>query len=129
ETFGISGNGDYLYNFIKRKVIPKIDSTYRTDKSNRTIMGHSLGGYFVLYSLLRHQDDGSVFNNYVAASPSLSYHNDYLVKQFEGLLKSNDFHGARLLMTIGALEIKEGNFSSYTDLAKLISIKHFSEVK
>ena len=82
DSFGISGEGANFYNFIKTKVIPRIDSTYRTEKTNRTIMGHSLGGYFVLYSLLRHTTDQSVFNNYIAASPSLSYHDGYLNKQF-----------------------------------------------
>ena len=130
ETFGLSGGGDNLYNFIKTKVIPRIDSTYRTERADRTVMGHSLGGYFVLYSLLRHQTDGSVFNNYLAASPSLSYHDDYLIKQFDSLLKkANDLHKATLYITFGELEIKDGNSHTYPELAKLMSTKQFAEIK
>ena len=37
DSFKISGQGDRFYEFIKSRVIPTIDSMYRTDKGNRTI--------------------------------------------------------------------------------------------
>src|SRR5690606_10805484 len=46
DSFTVSGKGDKFYDFIKAKLVPHIDSIYRTDKTNRTIMGHSFGGYF-----------------------------------------------------------------------------------
>ena len=44
NTFGISGQGADFYRFIKSKVIMQIDSKYRTDKADRTIMGIVLEG-------------------------------------------------------------------------------------
>lgn len=127
DSFGISGEGANFYNFIKTKVIPRIDSTYRTEKTNRTIMGHSLGGYFVLYSLLRHTTDRSVFNNYIAASPSLSYHDGYLNKQFEKL--NNDPNDTKLYMTIGELEMQESKTNSFTNLTEILKLKNFLWIK
>ena len=127
DSFGISGKGANFYNFIKTKVIPQIDSTYRTEKTNRTIMGHSLGGYFVLYSLLRHTTDRSVFNNYIAASPSLSYHDGYLNKQFEKL--NNDLNDTKLYMTIGELEMQESKTNSFTNLSEILTLKNFLWIK
>ncbi len=57
DSFKISGQGNKFYNFIKTRLVTYIDSAYRTDKSNRTIMGHSLGGYFVLYALNQNLSD------------------------------------------------------------------------
>src|SRR5690606_6727817 len=81
DSFKISGRGDKFYTFIQTKLIPYIDSAYRTDKTNRTIMGHSFGGYFVLYALTCHLKDVAIFNNFVAASPSIYYHDYYLLKE------------------------------------------------
>ncbi|MFD0751169.1 alpha/beta hydrolase-fold protein [Mucilaginibacter calamicampi] len=118
DNFGISGQGANFYNFIKLKLITEIDTRYRTDKANRTIMGHSLGGYFVLFSLLHGSADTAVFNNYIAASPSLSYHDGYLFKQFEA--RNTDLTGKSLYLTMGELEIKEDKDNSFTNLSGLL---------
>jgi predicted alpha/beta superfamily hydrolase len=53
DSFRISGWGDKYYDFIASKIKPFIDSLYRTDDSSQTIVGHSLAGYFALYSFSR----------------------------------------------------------------------------
>jgi len=127
DTFGISGQGANFYNFIKSKVITQIDSKYRTDKANRTIMGHSLGGYFVLLSLLRSSTDTVVFNNYIAASPSLSYHDGYLFKQFEA--RNTDLTGKGLYLTMGELEINEDKSNGFMNLTELLKRKNSNRLK
>ena len=124
DSFGINGEGANFYKFIKTKIIPHIDSAYRTEKANRTIMGHSLGGYFVLYSLLLHSIDSSIFKNYVAASPSLSYYDSYLFKQFKNL-KSNDLKDTKLYLTVGELEIKDSATHSFKSFFQMLASKNF----
>jgi predicted alpha/beta superfamily hydrolase len=46
-------------------------------------MGHSFGGYFTCYAMLRGITNYPLFNNYIAASPSLWYHDNYLFEQFK----------------------------------------------
>lgn len=61
-------NPDLFLEFIADELIPLIDKTYKTETRSldRAIIGHSLGGQFVLYSLFNRPE---LFNRYVAASP------------------------------------------------------------
>src|SRR6185503_17561259 len=68
DSFPISGGADKFLSFIGGELLPYIDKTYRTDTSNRALMGHSLGGYFTLYALEQAMlRKNSLFKNYVAA--------------------------------------------------------------
>ena len=107
DSFPLSGGAEKFLSFIVKELIPYIDKTYRTDTSSRTIMGHSLGGYFSLFTLLTElKENSTYFGTYVAASPSLDYHNQYLLKQFQ-----NGLDGSAkirtLFLTLGAKEDKE----------------------
>jgi predicted alpha/beta superfamily hydrolase len=127
DSFKISGQGDRFYEFIKSRVIPTIDSMYRTDKGNRTIAGHSLGGYFVLYSMLRQINEPTVFTNFVAASPSLYYHDKYLIKEIERnpALQKNIENG-KLYLTFGELETSENRSDDFGKLSDVLMDKAIS---
>lgn len=106
DSFPTSGGAERFYGFIRNELIPKIEKMYRTDTTNRTIMGHSFGGYFTLYALQQDLNGNSVFNNYVSASPSLFYHDQYIVKKFESLNPgSRSNTKPRLFLTMGEMEI------------------------
>ena len=92
DEMNASGGGKKFDEFITDQVIHYIDSNYRTDKTNRSLLVHSFGGYFSLYALLNQlQTNRNDFKNFVAASPSLWYNNFYL-NQLTGLLKSKGIH-------------------------------------
>ncbi|QNL48247.1 carboxypeptidase-like regulatory domain-containing protein [Olivibacter sp. SDN3] len=117
DSLLISGGGDKFYSFIKSILVPHVDRVYRTDSANRTIMGHSFGGYFVLYALLHdYLDEGNttIFNNYVAASPSIAYGSNYLFNRLVTLDK-NTFKNEKplkLFLTMGERELAaDGNHS------------------
>ena len=61
------GKAADFMRFITEEVKPYIESNYRNAESS-TLVGHSMGGLFVLNMLL---EKPSVFNNYVAISPSV----------------------------------------------------------
>lgn len=81
-----SGGADQFLQFIQRELIPIVAFKYRTDTSNQTLVGHSLGGLFALHTLFHEPD---MFQGYVVASPPLlfgdncifSAENDYAQKQ------------------------------------------------
>jgi predicted alpha/beta superfamily hydrolase len=124
DSFKISGNGDKFYNFLQTRVINWIDSTYRTDKTDRTIMGHSLGGYFVLYVLSRNLADSVVFNKYVAASPSIYYHNDYVIDEIAAAAVSEkNIKITNLYLTIGELEVLENQSNDFKKMSKVLMEK------
>jgi len=62
------GQASNHLTFIRNDVIKAIESNYRTDPSNRTYFGFSLGGLFGTYALMAHPD---TFKNYILGSPSL----------------------------------------------------------
>ncbi len=130
DSFRLSGGGEKFYQFIKTAVKQHIEQNYRADTTNRTIMGHSLGGYFVLYALLQNLKGDGFFNNYVAASPSIWYSNYYLKNQFQGISNKNRTSGLpNLFITIGTLEIKGDPDNKFTDFTRMLSSLEFLHAK
>lgn len=77
------GNGaDKFYSFIANELSPLIDKNYQTDTTKRILFGHSLGGYFSSYALLKSLESKNEFNSFISASPSLFLFDKYLPNQF-----------------------------------------------
>jgi predicted alpha/beta superfamily hydrolase len=130
DSFPVSGGGESFYRFIVMELMPHIEMTYRVDTTNRTLMGHSLGGYFVLFALLKETKDNSVFDNFVAASPSISYYNDYIPKQFRDLrYQEKDNRKTKLYLTIGELEIDEDPTDGFKNFDRILSALEFIQLK
>ena len=77
STWPESGGANNFTNFLKNELIPYIDSHYAT-ASYKTLIGHSLAGGFVLYSLIHSSD---IFDSYIAIDPSIFWDNNVLVRQ------------------------------------------------
>jgi predicted alpha/beta superfamily hydrolase len=136
DSFPISGSADNFLSFIKSDLLPYIDKTYRTDTSNRTLMGHSLGGYFTFYALEQEIISKiNSFKNYVAASPSLWYYNNYLIKQFQNISGNDNTNQQTLFLTFGAREDTEDGetgtegLDNFNSFAILLSNKRFKNIK
>lgn len=124
DSFSTSGGADLFYSFISTELIPHMDRNYRTDTTSRTIMGHSFGGYFSLYALLREMESADskhqVFSNYISASPSINYYNNYIIAVLEKLekQKSDTLVKKRgLYVTMGSNEL-EGEMNQLFGMLK-----------
>ncbi len=103
DTIGSSknyGQTENFYQFLKTELIPKINSAYKTNHDNNTIVGHSLGGLFIFYCLFKNE---TLFKNYYALSPSLWIDN-YNIFSFNKLPKEN-MSRKNLYFSTGGLEI------------------------
>ena len=99
------GGAINYYKFITQELLPKIDSNYKTEPRNRTLLGHSFGGYFSAFALLRQvTEKRSDFQSFVAASPSLWYNNNYLFQLPAMLKQPGDKDSLSLYLSAGALE-------------------------
>jgi predicted alpha/beta superfamily hydrolase len=107
-----SGGADKFLSVIKNEVFPFVESNYRADANDKTLVGCSLGGLFTLYSLFTHPD---MFNRYVAASPAFMWDNNVLYKYEEQYHSNTSNLPAKLFMCIGGVE------SSVTGFEKLSS--------
>ena len=110
-----TGNGPKFLASIKGELIPYIDSKYRTDKTDRALMGSSLGGLFTLYAMFHETD---LFTRYVLTSPSLTWDNNVLSSYEASYHTQHSRLPARLFMAVSALEGSEATFGKFVDRLK-----------
>ncbi|PWU05208.1 MAG: hypothetical protein C5B52_00005, partial [Bacteroidetes bacterium] len=111
-----------FFDFIGNQLIPQIDSAYKTEKTNRTLLGHSFAGYFVLYSLLNQSESNTTtFKNFGAASPSLWYNNYYLNRLPLKLKSRVNKDTVNIFTTVGGLEGPEWDLAPGKNLSDSMS--------
>ena len=94
---GETGGAEQFSTFLRNELIPYLERNYRLTKY-RSLIGHSYGGLFTIYSLLEQPD---LFANYMAIDPSLDWDDQYLVKIAKEKLYSADLSNKSLFMTLG----------------------------
>jgi predicted alpha/beta superfamily hydrolase len=97
ERFPTSGGADNFLNFIESELVPYVNENFKASDF-RIIMGHSLGGTFITYSLSTKPE---LFEGYIAISPYLQYAENYVVSLCEKSLKSKYKRNKYYFMTIG----------------------------
>jgi predicted alpha/beta superfamily hydrolase len=86
------GGSALFREFIRKELIPLIESRYRTT-NERAIVGESLAGLFVVETFLLEPD---MFDTYIAFDPSLWWNNGKLITDAPGLLKGRTLKGKSL---------------------------------
>jgi predicted alpha/beta superfamily hydrolase len=84
-TSKTSGGASRFITFVEKELKPYLKSKYPTDTMS-TIIGHSIGGLFVLYAYTYHPE---VFDNYLAIDPSLWWDKEKLVNQSKEVLSTS----------------------------------------
>jgi|SRR5688572_2633130 len=67
ESLAGSGNAAAFLNALGKRIIPAVESRYRT-ATDRTLVGHSLGGLFATFAMVRGPE---LFDRVVIGSPAL----------------------------------------------------------
>ncbi len=112
---GETGGADKFLDFMKKELFPFIESNYRAESDNRTLMGCSLGGLLTLYTLFTHPD---MFTGYVAASPALNWDNGVLNKHAEGFSQVKLTKPLSVYMTVGDVEVGRQDFENFSNQLK-----------
>jgi predicted alpha/beta superfamily hydrolase len=110
-----SGNGPKFLEFIKKELIPFVESKYRTVKDDRGLMGSSLGGLFTLYAMFH---ETALFNRYILTSPALGWDKDTTFTYEKNYAGKNKGLPVRLFMGIGGLEFGIPQFRKFVDQLK-----------
>ncbi len=118
-----SGGADKFLSFIKNQVFPFIESNYRADKNDRTLMGCSLGGLFAMYTLFTQP---GMFNRYVAASPAYGWGNEILYQYEKKYFENKSKPGAKLFMCVGGVETSVPGFEKLTSF---LNDRHYSSLQ
>ena len=118
-----TGNAANFLKFIKQDLVPFIGSHYRTNQE-RTLMGHSAGGLFTLYTLFH---EPALFRQYLAASPSLGY--DFTaITSYEREYASRDARPpARIFLSVGELEGPKVN--QLMDFAHQLRARNYADME
>lgn len=93
-----SGGASAFLSFLETELGPRLAATYPVDPAHQVLFGHSLGAYFVLWSLVH----GAAFTTYLAASPSIWWNPAALHQPLEhsGMLRP----ATRVMVTVGEYE-------------------------
>lgn len=126
EALGIDrvetgGAKDFL-SFLGNELIPKIETGYRSDPSNRLLFGDSLGGLFGLYTLFQ---EPKLFRSMIIGSPAIRYGDKLVFRLEEEYARKNEELSVNLFLGIGGEEeTVTGPLStiSLSDLYRLASI-------
>ncbi|MGA9827671.1 MAG: alpha/beta hydrolase-fold protein [Rhodanobacteraceae bacterium] len=97
----LSGGGPAFLKFITGELLPYVESHYRADPKNRTLVGHSYGGLFGTYVLLTQP---KAFRNYVLVSPSLWYDDKVALRMEAAYARVHDDLPARVYFVVGSYE-------------------------
>lgn len=92
-----SDGSQSFMRFIVEEVLPFVETSYHT-APHRVIAGHSLGGLFVVYSMLEDQD---AFDAFIAISPSLGRNNQQQIKRASELFTRTSTFPEAFYFSIG----------------------------
>jgi predicted alpha/beta superfamily hydrolase len=95
------GGADAFREFLVQKLKPWVKARARVDESREFLFGHSLGGLFVLDTVLTAP---ASFDVYLSASPSVRFSNRAIVRAAEACVAPAGSAAPRLLVTLGGLE-------------------------
>jgi len=117
-----SGGADKFLSFMKAELFPFIETNYKADPANRTLMGCSLGGLITLYALFTQPE---LFTGYAAASPAIGWDREVLYKYEKDFYQKKLLKPVRLFMTIGDLERSR---PAYEKFAAQMMSRNYSSV-
>lgn len=97
------GGAEAFADFLDEELKPRIEAMFPTDAARTALMGHSLGGLFVLHLLFTRS---GLFRTYLAGSPSIWWNNASVLDEADAFVKNRDADAppAVLLLVSGELE-------------------------
>jgi len=91
------GKAELFLTFLEKELKPYINSHYRT-ANNSILVGHSMGGLFVLNALL---ESPSSFENFVSMSPSVWLNDHEIMTKAKGFIGKSKHKPTSLYLSLG----------------------------
>jgi predicted alpha/beta superfamily hydrolase len=118
-----SGGADKFLSFIETELIPHIEKHYRTQPF-RVFAGHSFGGLFAMHALFSRP---KLFDAIIAASPSLTWDDHWVMRQATEFLEKNRELNTTLFFSTGnESEALDREFRALQSLLKKRAPKGFT---
>jgi len=119
-----SGGAESFLNTMEKDLIPYINSHYKTTE-DRGLFGHSLGGLFAGYCLLKKP---GLFKRYGINSPSFWWNNSELVRNENYFASEHTDLSAKVFFSVGGAEdaMMLAPFNTFTNAIKSRNYKGLS---
>lgn len=123
-----TGGASKFLSFVEEEVIPLIETEYRTAGEERTLVGHSDGGTFALYTLFQKP---TLFQKLIAGSPVIYFADGILFDYEEQFSKERESLPVKLYLSAGELEesIKSPYVSSLYKLKSRLQSRSYADFK
>lgn len=121
-----TGKASRFLSFLKKELIPFVDKNYKTDKKNRVIEGHSMGGLFATYVLFR---ETNLFNKYIISSPTVSWDNKTIFKDEETYFQKHGELKADVFISFGSDEGESFHPENVKEMITKIESRNYSGLK
>jgi len=113
ENFPNSGGAENFFLFLRDKLIPVINSNYRTNPDDMTLSGASLSGLFSLYVLFEHP---GTFKRYKISSPSLWWDEGISFKYEKNYAENHSDLQANVFLSVGDVERTTESFKKFVNI-------------
>jgi uncharacterized protein len=119
-----SGGAESFLNTLEKQLIPYINDHYKTT-ADRGLSGHSLGGLFAGYCLLKKP---GLFKKYGINSPSFWWNNSELVRNESHYASQHEDLSAKVFFSVGGAEdaMMLAPFNAFTNSIKSRNYKGLS---
>jgi predicted alpha/beta superfamily hydrolase len=96
-----TGGASKFLSFLADDVIPMVEAEYRTTATDRTLVGHSFGGLFALYTLFQKP---TLFKKLIVGSPSIHFADGIMFEYEDQFSKDRESLPVKLFLSAGELE-------------------------
>ena len=120
-----TGGGQAFLHFIDKAILPFVNETYKNLSNSKTLIGHSFGGLFAVYSL---QTKPELFDNYIIISASLSINSSELLHKSRFDMLKNCNSNIKIFNSYGGLEPNITQQANDT-LSNILAEKSFKNIK
>lgn len=111
------GGQDELLDFIEHTLMPAVARAFPVDAQQQSLFGHSFGGMFAIYALFTRPQ---LFDHIVAASPSLWWHDRYLLAHEQRFRQRVQAGDVNVIHTSLALVVASGDAPQDVDDARAL---------
>jgi uncharacterized protein len=116
------GRAEEFLTFLVEAVKPFVEERYDVSAGS-TLFGSSLGGLFVLHTLLQRPD---AFDAFISVSPALWWDDELLLKQEENLAPPLEDLEARLFLAVGSEE-ERSDIPGLAQFRMVSNVRTFAE--
>jgi len=118
----LAGGADNFLKFLENEFIPWIDSNYKIKKNERAIVGLSLGGLFVSYTVIKATH---LFGKYLMSGAALKWDAKHIFRIEEEYAKSHNALPIKLYSAVGELDEKDNVIEPWREFHSIIESRNY----